>query len=431
MKEFSVSADLDIAAHVLFLERDSVAFRCLLAEALDLGTIEFEKEVSEVGVVKVWQKTYPRIDKYVPAGVVKFVQKYVGTLVYTDILSYDPQKLQRPPYEIEVTSIPPVFKDKTTLKSKLIIESLGTARCRQTLQGSVDVQLSGIGRTAEKIIVQQLAKVYESIPAVVNRWAQLRAAVVERAGSEWLLLGRPEIQVDWILQEYRNYQQGRLPDSVPDTGSKEDLGNLGVSEEQFIQKAQAQLQHEEAGLKKLPTDQQTGSVPGAASHTAGPVQHTGYTASPTAAASTAGPTAASTATEQSLCDNSAASQGGTVGTEDGRSAMTLDRESSFATPDRASSMEVAAAEEPVPWSREQQSECAQHTGLDRVSEHQPSGIASSDMTGEAISCPQSPVNGPAAADNRISGDAARGLPSRQQRPNRFLQCITCGAGRGR
>lgn len=31
------------------------------------------------------------------------------------------------------------------------------------------MQMSGIGRTAEKIIVQQLAKVYESIPAVVNR----------------------------------------------------------------------------------------------------------------------------------------------------------------------------------------------------------------------------------------------------------------------
>lgn len=32
MKEFSVSADLDISANVLFLERDSVTFRCLLAE---------------------------------------------------------------------------------------------------------------------------------------------------------------------------------------------------------------------------------------------------------------------------------------------------------------------------------------------------------------------------------------------------------------
>lgn len=58
---------------------------------------------------------------------------------------------------------------QTTLKSKLIIDSLGPTRCRQTLQGSVDVLMTGIGRTAEKIIVQQLAKVYESIPAVIDR----------------------------------------------------------------------------------------------------------------------------------------------------------------------------------------------------------------------------------------------------------------------
>ena len=66
--------------------------------------------------------------------------------------------------------------------------------------------------------------------------------------------------------------QGKFPDSVPDLSSKEDPANLGVSEEQVIQKAQTQLQHEEAGLKKLPTDQQAGPAPGAASHTAGALQ---------------------------------------------------------------------------------------------------------------------------------------------------------------
>lgn len=32
MKEFAVSADLDISAESYFLEKDSVAFRCLLAQ---------------------------------------------------------------------------------------------------------------------------------------------------------------------------------------------------------------------------------------------------------------------------------------------------------------------------------------------------------------------------------------------------------------
>lgn len=128
------------------------------------------------------------------------------------------------------------------LKSRLIIESLGPKRCRQTLEGSIDVRVSGLGRTAERIIVQQLSKVYKSIPEVILRWAlsklsfgrdlcqslgettwrmgivhapaaahcrwiQLRATLVERQGSEWLLLGRPDTRIDWILQEYRKYQK--------------------------------------------------------------------------------------------------------------------------------------------------------------------------------------------------------------------------------
>lgn len=226
--------------------------------------------------------------------------------------------------------------------------------------------------------------------------------------------------------------QGRFPDGAPDSGSQEDLGNLGVSEEQVIQKAQAQLEHEEAGLKKLPTDQQAGPAPGAASHAAGDAQYTGSTAASPGAAFTAGPIAGSTAAEQIVSDNAAASQGGTeeVGTENGRCARTLDRESSFVTTDRATWMEVAAAEEPVPWSREQQSEGGQHTGLDAVSEKQPNGIASSDMPGEAISRPYPPASGHASTTG-VPGVAPRELPTRKQSPNRFLQCITCGAGRSR
>lgn len=62
---------------------------------------------------------------------------------------------------------------QTKIKSRLIIESLGPRSCRQTLAGSIDVQVSGIGRIAERIIVQQLAQVYTSIPAVIDRYTGL------------------------------------------------------------------------------------------------------------------------------------------------------------------------------------------------------------------------------------------------------------------
>ena len=89
----------------------NASIRC--KQALDLGSLEFDKEAVEGGVVKVWQTTYPRFDKYVPSGVAKLAQRMIGSkLVYTDILSYNSQKLQEPPFEIGVNSIPPVFRDK-------------------------------------------------------------------------------------------------------------------------------------------------------------------------------------------------------------------------------------------------------------------------------------------------------------------------------
>lgn len=123
MKEFLVSADLDMSGHYFVLERYSVAFRCLLArgprphlhldsllakllyveycqvvqllQALNLGLLEFQKSVYETGIVQVWQKPYPSFHKHVPSGVARLMQKYAHELVYTDNLSYDPKKLQQ------------------------------------------------------------------------------------------------------------------------------------------------------------------------------------------------------------------------------------------------------------------------------------------------------------------------------------------------
>ena len=89
-----------------------------LLQALDLGSVEFEREeISEAGIVQVWQSTYPSFDKYIPSVIAKLVKRYVDKLVYTDILSHDPAKLQRPPFETEVTSIAPVYKDKVAIST--------------------------------------------------------------------------------------------------------------------------------------------------------------------------------------------------------------------------------------------------------------------------------------------------------------------------
>ncbi len=54
--------------------------------------------------------TKPDMDRFVP----KRLQHYLpgGGLEYTDIIRYDPQLLEKPPFKLVVHSIPPVFQKK-------------------------------------------------------------------------------------------------------------------------------------------------------------------------------------------------------------------------------------------------------------------------------------------------------------------------------
>lgn len=42
--------------------------------------------------------------------------------------------------------------------------------CRQTLEGEVEFKLMGLGRLAQHIVVDNLEKVYQSMPMVVQRY---------------------------------------------------------------------------------------------------------------------------------------------------------------------------------------------------------------------------------------------------------------------
>jgi len=57
--------------------------------------------------------TTPDLDKFVP----KRLQKHFngGKLQYTDIIKYDPAKIARSPFVLDVTSIPPIFAERVRL----------------------------------------------------------------------------------------------------------------------------------------------------------------------------------------------------------------------------------------------------------------------------------------------------------------------------
>lgn len=78
-----------------------------------MGSLEFTKEEISEHDIKVWQTTFPQFDKYVPSSVAKLAQKLIGSkLVYTDVLTYPQNKAAQNHFQLDVTSIAPVFRDK-------------------------------------------------------------------------------------------------------------------------------------------------------------------------------------------------------------------------------------------------------------------------------------------------------------------------------
>jgi len=43
--------------------------------------------------------------------------------------------------------------------------------CRQTLEGEIEFKLLGLGRLAERIVVDNLEKTYQSLPVVAQRYS--------------------------------------------------------------------------------------------------------------------------------------------------------------------------------------------------------------------------------------------------------------------
>lgn len=55
------------------------------------------------------------------------------------------------------------------IESYLIIEEVTPETCRQTLEGTIDIKLIGLGHVVEKIVVDNLKNVYRGVPKIVER----------------------------------------------------------------------------------------------------------------------------------------------------------------------------------------------------------------------------------------------------------------------
>lgn len=64
-----------------------------------------------------------------------------------------------------------VSRLQTQIDCELTIEEVEGGHCRQTLEGDISINITGLGRIAEKIVGSSLRDVYSGIPEIVERCA--------------------------------------------------------------------------------------------------------------------------------------------------------------------------------------------------------------------------------------------------------------------
>ncbi|KAK9837131.1 hypothetical protein WJX81_005021 [Elliptochloris bilobata] len=179
-----------------FADRDTPAFRSLCSRVLKRGLERFESAWAEPGVQVVKLATVPEA-----AGLALWLPRTCRRLldgslaVHYELLRFEDLggRDEGPPYRLAVSSQPPLFRHRTNIELALTIDAdpADPGRCRQTLEGHVDVAVYGLGRMAEEAICESLRLQYFFLPQVIERWVRVRKELLQRPCSGAALRGPP------------------------------------------------------------------------------------------------------------------------------------------------------------------------------------------------------------------------------------------------
>ncbi|GMH42889.1 hypothetical protein BSKO_10808 [Bryopsis sp. KO-2023] len=194
MVKFKFSATLAAPAEVYFVERDTDEFRELQAKVMKLGELRVIDETKHVDKHVVRLATMPNARKYIPGGILKRLG--IEDVRFEDILLYDKNQVTGPSYTLTFTSIPPLAVEKIKVAGRLTIEPIDEHHCLQTLEGTADIKVFGIGSIAEPLLVESLSRSYKQLPKVVEKWMMRREEILMEQGLQGLLRGRPNM--NWL-----------------------------------------------------------------------------------------------------------------------------------------------------------------------------------------------------------------------------------------
>eukprot|EP00899_Mesostigma_viride_P020852 jgi/Mesvir1/28769/Mv19734-RA.1 len=173
MAPLKLSCEIPMNADVYFRERDCPAFRALLCKTLGMKEMYVMDAYRKDGRHTIKLKTVPRVE--IPRSLSKFLGK--EEISYIDELAYPDEQAHATKRSIDFSSVPPLFQNKVDIGGTLTIESVGAQTCRQTLEGHVNVDVFGLKKPVEQLIIRSLETTYKQLPAVVTKWVVQRRSL--------------------------------------------------------------------------------------------------------------------------------------------------------------------------------------------------------------------------------------------------------------
>eukprot|EP00803_Ostreobium_quekettii_P010125 evm.model.scf_379.12 EVM.evm.TU.scf_379.12 scf_379:84331-88322(-) len=194
MVHYRFSATLPLPAAVYFVERDTDAFRRLLATALHMGQLRLLGAWRAADLHTLRIATEPSIREYIPTTVKAALG--LDKLRFEDFVLYQKDKVAGPIFMLDFQSVSPVAPQKVDIRGRMTIEPHGECGCIHSIEGNAAIAMFGVGTFVESLVVESLEQAYKQLPKVAEEWLSCRERLLEDKGIEGLLEGRPDMS--WL-----------------------------------------------------------------------------------------------------------------------------------------------------------------------------------------------------------------------------------------
>lgn len=164
--KFRIVHDVNVAADKYWQYLFDPALEASVAKATNLAEFRVMESGDQGGVFV--RKVHVIPDVVLPGPLKKLLGDSVG---YTET-----DRAPQGGMQYDWVAIPDAIADKARISGVFKIEAAGEDRSRRTIEGEVEVKIFGIGKLAEKFVIDELEKNYAKVAREQGRWIAEKVA---------------------------------------------------------------------------------------------------------------------------------------------------------------------------------------------------------------------------------------------------------------